>query len=91
MAAKYQRAEILEDLKRNVMEVTFTKVDGTRRVLHGTLMPQYLPRNTDLQHLDDKHADKKNQNVIVVYDLREHGWRSFRVASVDYLQEIAQG
>jgi WYL domain-containing protein len=88
---KYERQSILNDLKMNIMEVTFTKADGTRRVMHCTLMPEYLPKGSDLQHLEEEHAKRENKDVVVCWDLKEHGWRSFRVDRVDYVQEVPNG
>jgi len=87
--AGYERNAILNDLKSSILEVTFTKADGTRRIMHCTLMPEHLPTNTDLDHLDKQHEVKKNQDVCVCWDMREHGWRSFKASTVLYVQEAS--
>ena len=84
----YQRNALLNDLKQNVIEVTFNKVNGTQRVMRCTLDPRYIPVSVDSKHLDEQHARKENENTIAVWDLHNNGWRSFRIDSVQYVQEI---
>jgi patatin-like phospholipase/acyl hydrolase len=86
----YQRQPIINDLKQAVCEVTFTKVNGERRVMRCTLDPRYMPQITkeQISHLDEQHARPENQEVIAAWDVQKGGWRSFRVDSVDYVQEV---
>jgi hypothetical protein len=91
MNGKYQRDAVLKDLHENVIEVTFTKVNGEQRVLRCTLDPKYLPPNYDAQHLDEQHKKKENLSVIAAWDLNNNGWRSFRIESIQYLQVIDAG
>jgi len=87
---KYNRDDIIKDLKQTVSEVTFIKVDGQKRVMRCSLDPRFLPPVTGAQlaHLDEQHAKKENKNVVVAWDVVTGGWRSFRVDSVEYIQEI---
>ena len=39
----YKRDDILRDLKQCVMEVTFEKVNGQKRIMRCTLDPRYMP------------------------------------------------
>jgi hypothetical protein len=88
--ANYKREDIIKDLKQSVSEVTFTKVNGENRIMRCTLDLRYLPPITkeQLQHLDEQQQKPENQDVIAVWDLQNGGWRSFRVDSVQYMQEI---
>ena len=63
-------------LKTNVMNVTFTKVNGERRVLKCTLQEDLLPE------YNGDSTRKKNENVISVWDVDNKDWRSFRFDSV---------
>ena len=63
-------------LKTNVIEVTFTKTNGDKRVLKCTLQENYLPE------YNGDSTRKKNENVISVWDLENKDWRSFRFDSV---------
>ncbi len=70
------RKELLENLQHAVCSITFEKVDGTIRKMHGTLLPEWIP--------DYKEGDpeKVNYDVIRLYDIDKQGWRSFRVNNV---------
>ena len=86
----YNRETLLDDLKHSVAEVTFTKVNGERRIMRCTLDPRHLPQMTNEQtnHLNEQHKRAENQDVIACWDLQANGWRSFRVDSVQYVQQI---
>ena len=84
----YDRENLLRDLKENVVEVTFTKVNGDRRVMRCTLMQKLLPPNVDMHYLEEEHRKPHNLNLIAVWDVQNGGWRSFRVDSVEYAEAI---
>lgn len=74
--------EQLKDLLReNVLNVVFTKKDGSERVMECTLKPDLLPVQDENTESKDK-VRTENPDVIQVYDLENSGWRSFRVESV---------
>ena len=85
---KFDRDTILKDLRENVVEVTFEKVNGETRVMRCTLDPQHLPSNFEQKYLDEHHAKPQNQNVLAVWDVQASGWRAFRVDSVSYMQTV---
>lgn len=62
--------------------VTFTKVDGTERVMNCTLNPDKIPALLTEEGSSPKKPHAENANVLAVYDLDNNGWRSFRVDSV---------
>lgn len=86
----YQRQSIINDLKQSVCEVTFTKVNGERRIMRCSLDSRYLPPITaeQMKHLDEQQQKPENQEIIAVWDVEKGGWRSFRVDSVEYVQEV---
>lgn len=86
--AHYERDSLLNDLKQKVCEVTFNKVNGEKRVMRCTLDQRYIPINIDTKHLDEEHKKRENKNVIACWDVHNGGWRSFRIDSVEYVQEI---
>lgn len=60
-------------------KITFTKKDGTERVMNCTLRPDLLP----VQELkENKSPRKQNDSVMSVFDIDSNGWRSFTVNSV---------
>lgn len=71
--------KFLNDLLHSKVEhavVTFTKADGTERVLQCTLNPEYIPVS------ESKNTRKSSDEVMVVYDIEKDAWRSFRKDSV---------
>ena len=87
----YQRDDILKDLRSNVIEVHFTKVNGESRVMRCTLSNHMLPESyrTSLdEQTQEKKFHKENLDVIAAWDVGVGGWRSFRVDSVQYLQVL---
>jgi hypothetical protein len=87
----YKRDELLKDLKENIVEVQFTKVNGQARTMRCTLLPKYLPVSYS-ENIQEQETEKKfhaeNTDVIAVWDLNNGGWRSFRIESVDYAQVL---
>jgi hypothetical protein len=69
--------------------ITFTKKDGTDRVMECTTNTNLVPlveekvhyTNTD-NPIDFPKVKKANDEVMPVYDLEAKGWRSFRWDSV---------
>ena len=72
--------QIRQSLLTNIIEVTFTKKDGTDRVMLCTLNKEYLPEQKDLEEEISKR--NKSDEVIAVWDVENNGWRSFRWDSV---------
>lgn len=87
----YQRDVVLKDLRENVIEVTFTKINGEHRVMRCTLKTELLPKSF-VENVDEQTQEKdfhqKNPEVIAAWDVQKGGWRSFRLDSVEYLQII---
>jgi len=82
----YERDVLLKDLQEQVIKVTFTKVNGEKRTMRCTLMGRHLPANTDKNHLISEHKKPENLNTIVVWDMDQGGWRSFRMDSIEYVE-----
>ena len=66
--------------------VTFTKKDGTQRVMECTTAPSLVPVDLteDSAHnaLTVKKERKVNEDVCPVYDLEAKHWKSFRWDSI---------
>lgn len=81
------REQIVEQLKHNVCEVTFTKVNGDKRVMPCTLREDMLPPVIK----EDVNADRKvNEKTVSVWVTDANGWRSFRVDSVLELKVLEE-
>lgn len=68
-------------LKVSDVKVTFTKKDGTERVMRCTLDPKQLPP-APVTEGEVKKGRRFNDDVMAVYDLESQGWRSFTLKSV---------
>lgn len=76
------KEELRDLLRESIAEITFTKMDGTIRVLHGTLMPEHLPPlPTDASLLIQSKRDE-NPKILAVWDMDKEDWRSFRLDTV---------
>lgn len=80
----YTKEDIRELASKNVVEVTFTKVDGTVRVMRCSLQEKYLPPLMN----DSETTSKDNPNVLAVFDIVAAGWRSFRIDSVSHMERV---
>lgn len=75
--ALYSRDMLAGVLKTNVLTVTFTKKDGTERVMKCTLKESYLPEKEK-----DTPSRKSSDKTLAVWDIEKKDWRSFTVDSV---------
>jgi hypothetical protein len=73
--AKKGRKWLAGMLEQSVVEVTFTKKDGTERVMNCTLQEDYLPETTGA-------GRPASSDALAVFDVDADGWRSFRWDSV---------
>ena len=79
------RANLVDSLKTSTLEVTFTKKDGTERVMTCTLDPAKLPPAPIKENATSK---KENLTIVSAYDLNADGWRSFIVKNVKQVKVI---
>lgn len=75
------RNEILDKLKNNICKVSFTKINGDKRVMPCTLREDILPAKNE-----NKSTKKVNENVVNVWVTDINNWRSFRVDSVSEIE-----
>lgn len=69
-------SELNNMLHEGIVEFEFIKKDGSVRQAKGTLLAEYLPaQNTDAT------PRKKNDDVLVYFDLDKKSFRSFVKAS----------
>ena len=68
-------------LKQGPVTLTFTKKDGSDRIMKCTTNPTYIMFK-DPSILESKSDRKVNEDVMPVYDLDAGGWRSFRWDSI---------
>ena len=68
-------------LKFGPVTLTFTKKDGSDRIMKCTTNPTYIMFK-DPSILESKSDRKVNEDVMPVFDLDAGGWRSFRWDSI---------
>lgn len=65
-------------LTQNIATVTFTKADGTTRVMKCTLNPDVIEESEK----KTERTRTPNLEVLNVWDVEKGGWRSFRLESI---------
>ena len=79
------RDELLDALRNNVMTVTFTKSDGSERVMQCTLVPEFIPEEMkpiSKPLVEGEKEKEPNLESIRVFDVEKKAWRSFRLDSI---------
>lgn len=74
------KEEMKKTLLKSVATVTFTKADGSERILKCTLQESFFPIVEQTEAV--KKVKKENLETLSVWDIENSGWRSFRLDSV---------
>lgn len=74
--------DILESLRKNICEVTFTKANGDERTMICTLIPDFLPEKEFALATDVKRPT----DLVTVWDIEEDAWRSFKPSRVTKIE-----
>lgn len=74
-----QRNRYLRDILKQDCEVTFTKVDGTVRVMPCTLRSEAMPQRAVNEHHQTRAY---NPETLSVWCLDKAEWRAFKVMNV---------
>lgn len=70
---------IKNHLSEDVITVTFTKADGSERVMRCTTSGEFIPED----HMPKEDSTRKfSDETQRVFDVENAGWRSFRWDSV---------
>lgn len=80
------REAVANILSNEVANVTFTKSDGSERVMKCTLVDEYIP-SPEL-NLARTSTRKVNEAVLPVWDIDKNAWRSFRIDSITAIQVV---
>jgi hypothetical protein len=68
-------------LKYGPVTVTFTKKDGSERIMKCTTNPTYIMFKEPAS-VESKREKKINEDVIPVFDMEAGHWKSFRWDSI---------
>jgi hypothetical protein len=80
--------ELKAQLKTGIFEVTFTKVDGSERVMPCTLKEDLLPAAAPRSDENTK-VRKVNDTNLSVWCTDKAEWRSFKVANVTNIKAVS--
>jgi hypothetical protein len=81
------REDYMTLLRDNICVVTFTKRDGTERVMRCTLREEHLPKVSAEPVSESKPVRKTNLNTVSVWDMDKNAWRGFTVNSVKTIKQ----
>ena len=73
------KTELIELLVAGAVSVTFTKADGTDRVMKCTKWMDLIPEEN---HPKTQSTGDSTSDNITVFDLEKGGWRSFNITKV---------
>lgn len=69
-------------LRSEIVQLTFTKKDGTERIMKCTLAEQKIPAENAPKGTERAKSDE----AVAVFDLENNGWRSFRWDSLTNIE-----
>jgi len=75
---KYELKQILVN---EVKTIVFTKVNGEERQMECTLISSYFPEIKKEPELLLENK-KENDNLIIVWSIKDNGWRSIKLDSI---------
>ena len=78
------RSEIIEKLKSDVINIIFTKVDGTTRSMKATLSQNIVPGEASA-----RATNRSADSAQAVWDTEVSGWRSFKWDSIKEVNGVA--
>ena len=72
------KSNLVNMLQGGIVQVKFTKKDGTERIMRCTLAEGIV-----IPHEKKTDRDKSiNEDTLSVWDVDNNGWRSFRLDSI---------
>ena len=84
------RDELMETLRKEVLEVTFKKLDGDERKMPCTLITSFLPPAKKDDPMTQKKVREVSDKVCAVWAVEAKGFRSFRYDRVTKVEVIAK-
>jgi|AntAceMinimDraft_12_1070368.scaffolds.fasta_scaffold57693_3 hypothetical protein len=82
------KEQLMEMLRKEVVEVTFLKLDGDERKMPCTLKPSLLPAVAKEDPLTQKKVREISDKVIAVWAPGSNGFRSFRYDRVTKVEVL---
>ena len=85
------RDNLMEMLGKEVLEVTFKKLNGDERVMPCTLKSAFLPPAKKDDAITQKKVREVSDKVCAVWAIEAKGYRSFRYDRVTKVETIEPG
>ena len=82
------RIALMEQLEKEVLEVTFLKINGDKRVMTCTLKDDIKPKAAKTDPMSLKAIRTVSDKVCSVWDVNAKGWRSFRYDNVQGIRLV---
>jgi hypothetical protein len=84
------KEELMEMLQKEVVEITFKKLNGDERKMPCTLKTVFLPPATKDDPMTQKKVREISEKVCAVWAIESKGFRSFRYDRVTKVEVIAK-
>ena len=84
------RDELMETLRKEVVVVTFKKLNGDERTMPCTLIESFLPPAKKDDAITQKKVREVSDKVCAVWAVESKGFRSFRYDRVTNIEVIAK-
>ena len=84
------RDELMETLRKEVVIVTFKKLNGDERKMPCTLIPDFLPPAKKDDAITQTKVREVSDKVCAVWAVESKGFRSFRYDRVINVEVIAK-
>ena len=83
-----EREKLEGQLRTSIMEVTFNKINGDKRVMTCTSNVSHLPPATKKDPMTQEKIRKINEEVMSAWDTNAKGFRSFRMANITEVKRL---
>lgn len=87
MKVKPTRERIIKDMRKGIVEFSFTKTDGELREMRATLVNQVIPSDK-IPETDYNSVAKSNPEVIRCFDVDIKDWRSFKISTLNSYEGV---
>lgn len=78
MTAQNMKEVYVNELQKGVRSITFTKVNGDKRVMNATLDPKVLAK----VYGEQTKATQRSDTTLTVFDTDKQDWRAMRMDSI---------
>jgi hypothetical protein len=83
--------EFKQLLRENIIDFSFTKLDGTVRIMRGTLDQSKLPeREQGKPDQDKKSSATFESDIVTLWDVDKKDWRSFVYPNIIEIASITK-